>query len=63
MAERKRAWMDGELVTILEQKGNGKRAKFQVRTSHGFVHDNVPASALEIVPDDEPEASFTYEET
>lgn len=58
MPERLRAYLDGELVTILDGKIGGK-GKTKIRTGFGFEQE-VSAKKLTKIPKEEPEHSFRF---
>lgn len=58
MSERKRAYLEGELVTILDGQIGGK-GKTKIRTPFGFEKE-VSANKLKPIPKGEPEGSFSF---
>lgn len=58
MPERERAYLDGNLVTILEGR-IGRSGKCKIRNQFGFVQE-VPAKSLDKIPANDPQAKLVY---
>lgn len=58
MAERERAYLAGQRVTIIEGK-IGRRGKVKIRNQFGFTEE-VDAKLLEKIDPNEPDAKLKY---